>query len=304
MAKPPPGTLPAPDPALRALTMESLGRLQQIPALQSLAQGFMRAAGRADGSIEEVVAVVEKDPALCVRVLRMANSAFVRSEQKIEDIFTTVQMLGLRRVSTLAQALFTMRESEKTAGGIDWRHLWIHAFATAALAEELERQLGRSANGQLYLAGLLHDVGKIVLSTVTPDAYREVMTATWDKTGRLDELELRHFGVGHAEAGVIFARQCGLPAEVMAAIEHHADPVQAREHRLVVALVSMANYYSKLYGLGFSGSRLDETDGEVEAHPAWAVIAEETGAAPDVEMISEAVREFVFGLRQELQTLR
>src|SRR5690349_13140716 len=84
----------------------------------------------------QTLEALEKDPALCVRVLRMANSASVRSEKKIEDIFTAVQMLGLRRVSTLAQALFTMRDARNMAGGLDWRHLWVHALATAAIAEE------------------------------------------------------------------------------------------------------------------------------------------------------------------------
>src|SRR5688572_5383320 len=112
------------DSALRAQTLEVLEKLQQIPALQSLAKGFLRAATQADGSVEDVVAAVEKDPALCMRVLRMANSAFVKPEKKIEDIFTAVQMLGMRRVSALAQALFTMRDARNMAGGLDWRHLW------------------------------------------------------------------------------------------------------------------------------------------------------------------------------------
>ena len=304
VAEPPARALPVIDPVLRARTLESLQKLQQIPALQSLAQGFMRATARTDSSVDEVVAAVEKDPALCVRVLRMANSAFVNSEQKIEDIFTAVQMLGLQRVSTLAHALFTMRDASKTSGGLDWRHLWMHALATAAIAEEIEKQLGRSTGQQLYLAALLHDVGKIVLSTVTPDAYREVMDRVWAGDGRLDALELTSFGVGHGEAGVIFAKQSGLPDEVVAAIAHHADPVQADTHRLTVAVVGIANYLSKSYGLGFSGARLDETDGDLESHAAWGVIAQETGATPDVGQIADAVHRLVAGLKQELQGLR
>lgn len=301
-----PPVRPAPevDPVLRFRTLESLENLQQIPALQSLAQGFVRATARTDSSVDEVVAAVEKDPALCVRVLRMANSAFVSSEQKIEDIFTAVQMLGLQRVSTLAHALFTMRDASKTSGGLDWRHLWMHALATAAIAEEIEKQLGQSAGQQLYLAALLHDVGKIVLSTVTPDAYREVMDRVWAGDGRLDALELDNFGVGHSEAGVIFAEQSGLPDEVVAAIAHHADPAQAEKYRFTVAVVGIANYLSKSYGLGFSGARLDETDGDLESLSAWGVIAQETGTTPNVSEIADAVHQLVASLKRELQGLR
>ena len=292
------------DATVRARTLESLAKLQQIPALQSLAQGFLRAAARSDGSVEEVVASVEKDPALCVRVLRMANSAAVKPEQKIEDIFTAVQMLGLRRVSTLAHALFTMRDAKNMAGGMDWRHLWMHALATAAIAEEIERHVGRPGGHQLHLAALLHDVGKIVLSTVDPEGYRGVMAVVWAGEGRLDELEQKTFGVGHGEAGVIFARQSGLPDEVIAAIAHHADPAKAETHQLTVAIVSLANFLSKSYGLGFSGARLEERDGDLESQAAWAVIARETGVAPDVLLISDAVHGLVGSLKQELQGLR
>lgn len=295
---------PVAQPVLRASTLERLASLQQIPSLRSLAQGFLRAAAKSDGSIEEVVAAVEKDPALCVRVLRMANSAAVSPEQRIEDIFTAVQMLGLRRVNTLAQALFSLRDARSTGGGLDWRHLWIHALATAAIAEEIEQQLGRSDSQQLYLAALLHDVGKIVLSTMAPEAYRAIMDKVWAGGGRLDALEAACFGVGHEEAGVIFAQQSGLPAEVIASIAHHADPALAESHRLTVAVVTIANYLSKFYGLGFSGARLDETDGDLESQPAWAVIGEETGAIPDIKGIAEAVRGSVADLKQELQGLR
>ncbi|WP_164976325.1 HDOD domain-containing protein [Oleiharenicola lentus] len=296
--------IPVAQPALRASTLAKLATLQQIPSLQALAQGFLRAAARSDGAIEEVVAAVEKDPALCVRVLRMANSAFVASEQRIEDVATAVQMLGLQRVNTLSHALFMMRDAHNTKGGVDWRHLWMHALATAAIAEEIEKQLGREAGQQLYLAALLHDVGKIVLSTVAPEAYRAIMDKAWSSEGRLDALEAVCFGVGHSEAGVIFAQQSGLPGEVIAAIADHAEPARAEGHRLTVAVVSVANYLAKFYGLGFSGTRLEESDGDLEAQPVWAVIAEETGANPDIAGISSAVEGVVVGLKQDLLSLR
>jgi putative nucleotidyltransferase with HDIG domain len=296
--------IPVAQPALRARTLERLAQLQQIPSLQSLAQGFLRAAAKSDGPIDEVVAAVQKDPALCVRVLRMANSAAVSPEQRIEDIFTAVHMLGLRRVNTLVHALFTLRDARGAEGGLDWRHLWIHALATAAIAEEIERQLGRSDGHQLYLAALLHDVGKIVLSTVAPEAYRAIMDKAWANDGHLDVLEATCFGLGHGEAGLIFGQQCGLPGQALAAIAHHADPAAAEAHGLTVAVVSLANYLSKSYGLGFSGSRLEECDGDFESQPAWEVVARETGAMPDIAAIADAVQGLVAGLKQELQGLR
>lgn len=299
----PPVVLPDPDPVLRTATLEGLGKLQQIPALQSLAQGFMRAATRADGSVDEVVQSVEKDPSLCIRVLRMANSASVSPVEKIEDIFTAVHMIGLRRVSTLAQVLFTMRDRRDMAGGLDWRHLWVHALATAAVAEELDRRFGAVAGPQLHLAALLHDVGKIVLATVEPEKYQEIFGEVLREAGRLDRLEVERLGVGHAEAGVLFGKQCGLPEEVVAAIEWHEDPSAAKAYRTTVAVISLANFLSKYYGLGFGGSLLTDEDGDFESQPAWTVLAAEAGVNVDRPQLDREVREFIGGLKPELQEL-
>lgn len=292
------------DPTLRKRTVEALQNLQQIPALQSLAQGFLRAATSDGGSVDEVVAAVQKDPALCVRVLRLANSALVRPERKIEDVFSAVQMLGLRRVSTLTQAIFTLRDAQNVATGLDWRHLWIHSLATAALAEELQQRLQVAPEPGLHLAGLLHDVGKIVLATVESEKYRAVLDAGWNHGAGLDALELSHLGVGHREAGALFARQGGLPAEVIAAIEYHANPAAAPTHRVLVALVSLANYLAKRHGLGFSGSRLSESDGELAQQPGWSVLADEAGVRPDFWLLDEEVQEMVEAVKEDWQALR
>jgi putative nucleotidyltransferase with HDIG domain len=213
-------------------------------------------------------------------------------------------MLGVRRVRQVAQALFTLRGANRVADGFDWRHLWVHALATAAIAEELEERLRASGNSQIYLAALLHDVGKIVLSTLAPDDYREVLVAAWNEQGRLEELERAKLGVDHREAGVIFARHNGLPEIVLGAIAHHNEPARAESHPFEVALIGLANYLSKAHGLGFSGARLDESDGDFETHSAWDVIAAQLGGLPDVEGLAAEMREFITSLRADFAAVR
>jgi HD-like signal output (HDOD) protein len=292
------------DPGARDRTLAALQSLRQIPALQSLAQGFLRAMNRPEVSVSEVIEAIEKDSALCVRVLRMANSVLVSPEQRIEDLDTAVQMLGVARVRKAAQALFTLRDANRVAEGFDWRHLWIHALATAAIAEELESRLRPTPDSQIHLAGLLHDVGKIVLSTIAPDTYRDVLVVTWNGNGRLEDLERLRLGVDHREAGQMFGVQNQLPAVVLAAIAHHDQPQRAENFRFEVALVAMANHLSKAHGLGFSGARLDETDGEFVALPAWEVLEHACGFKPDREMLEESLEPFITELRAELRALR
>lgn len=290
----------------RTQTMAALAQLKQIPALQSLAQGFLQAASRTDVDLDEVVDAIGKDPALCVRVSRMANSAAIGSEKHIDDLTHAVQMLGLIRVRTLARALYTLRDSRSIAPGFDWRHLWVHALATATLAEELERRLGLPGDTLLYLSALLHDVGKIVLSVGCPDDYASVMVAAWNRTWSLDDLERMQLGMSHREAGEYYLERSGLPAAVVSCALHHHEPSRApEEHRQQVAVVALANFLSKAYGLGFSGSTLglDGQDDFVEL-AAWTVLEESTGRKFDREGIEAEIQAVIPEIKMELRGLK
>ncbi len=292
------------DDAVRERMLAELQKLRQIPALQSLMQGFLRTISRDDVAVEEVLVAIGRDAALCVRVLRMANSVAIGSERRVEDLPTAVQLLGVVRVRKAAQALFTLRDAKRVAEGFDWRHLWVHALATAAIAEELERRLRPGDGSPIHLAALLHDVGKIVLSTLEPEAYRDVLILAWNDGGRLEKLERDRLGVDHREAGVVFAQQNELPELVVQAIAHHDNPAEAESHRLEVALIALANFLSKAHGLGFSGARLTADDGEWAEHPAWAVVREACGPVGDIEEMEEELGPFLSELKIELRSLR
>lgn len=288
-------------PDARAGTLRALEGLRQIPALQSLVQGVTRIMCRDGVCLDEVAEALQKDSALCVRVLTMANSAAVGPEQRIEDLQTALQMLGIARVRRVAQAVFTLRDTQRMTEGLDWRHLWIHALATAAIAEELERRIRPATSQHVYMAALLHDVGKIALSTVDADAYRDVVVASWNGAGRLEDLERAALGVDHREAGVVFARGNRLSQAVVEAIAHHDDPAQAQAHRFEVALVSAANFISKARGLGFSGARLEAADGDLENLAAWEILSEEGGFAVDAARLEQEMSGFFATLRDDLR---
>lgn len=290
----------------RAKTLTAIEQLKQIPALQSLARGFLQAAARDDVDLDEVIATIGKDPALCVRVLRMANSAAIRPETTIEDVQQAVQMLGVIRVRTMARALYTLRDSRSIAPGYDWQHLWIHALATATLAEDLQGRLGLPADPGLYLAALLHDVGKIVLSIACPEDYAAVMLTAWNHSRSLDELERTCLGVSHREAGEVYLERSGLPfAVVSTALHHHFPGAAPVEHRQLVALVALANHLAKAYGLGFSGSVAGvEDDLEFGELPAWDILESDSGRTFDRLETEEAIRALIPGLKADLRSLR
>lgn len=258
-------------------TLAALGNLQQAPAMGWLAQNFVQLTKQQSIDLGEVVAVVEKDPAITARVLRMANSALVASEQRIGDLPTAVAMLGVQRVRLTAQALTTMQETRSLVSGFNWQHLWIHSFACAMLSAEIPKRLKLPELEHAYLAGLVHDLGKILLSYLEPAKYRQLLLTATVENVSLRDLERQHFGVTHEEAGAVFARQNRFPDRVIAAVEFHSRPGEAGSATELAAVVNVANYLAKTYGLGFSGAPLAESEDALEDTPGWKLL--QAGAA-------------------------
>ena len=300
----PTGSTPATSTDVRERTLSALNKLDEIPALKSLAAGFARTMNRENVTVDEVVAALSKDSSLVVRILRMANSVMVSSEQRINRLDVAVQMLGVERMRKAAEAVFILSTASKTTEGLDWKHLWVHALGTAAISEQLEQMIRGRDSSSVYIAGLLHDVGKIVLSTIAPIDYRQILIAAWNDKDRLTALEVSRLGLDHGEAGVAFANQNKMGNIILEVVAHHTRPEQAEIHRFEVAAVSVANYLAKAYGLGYSGARLDTRDGEFADLPAWRIIEEETGMRPNLLEIETKMKAYAKKLRLELSALR
>ena len=276
--------------------------LKQIPALKSLARRFSNSMGRGIISIPEVVGSISHDPALCLRLLQMANSTHVASAQPISDLKTAVHMLGVDRVRLLSSAMLLQRDSEGITSGFDWKHLWMHSLATAMLAERLDEWVGRQAGTSLPACAILHDLGKIALSVVVPELYQNVLLEAWQDRAALPPLEQARIGMDHREAGWIFGSEAGLPLVVLDAIAYHDSPGRAHpEYQCTVALVAVANQWAKIYGLGFSG---DGTviDVDIWETRAWAEWTKTLHYAPDTQLFASLEARWIEETRRTLQS--
>jgi len=288
----------------REATLAKLAGLEQIPALKALADNFTSALSKPDIDVDEIVSVISKDSALCLSILRMANSVEIGSRQRVDNLETAVQMLGVSRVRRAAEAVKILRANESDKAVLDWCHLWIHSLGTAIIAEKLAERLRAPNQRQIYLAALFHDVGKIALSTLYPADYRNILIGTWLDGTRLEALERQCFGVEHSEIGAAFVTQNKMSLLISQTVSHHSAPENATAHRSEVAIVNIANFLAKFYGLGFSGSRLDETDGDLAGLTAWQVLMAETGRLNDAVQIQSSLEPFILSLRRDLTSLR
>lgn len=239
----------------------------ELPSLPSAFLAAVEVLSRDDAPASACIEAIERDQALTVRVLRLANSAFYGAPGQVARIGDAVQMLGLRTVaSTLAAVSLRASLGSVRCEGFCFDSHWRHTLCTAIAARELAK-LASLDTGEAFLMGLLHDVGKLVLAMTSPALEAQALELCQSEGVSMHEAELRVFGVSHAEVGAAVARQWNFPASIPEAIagHHGPTPITAGQRLTGLHLVRLANHMA--HGLENAAIELEW----LLADPIWSV---------------------------------
>lgn len=194
-------------------------------------------------STANFAAVVSSDPALAARVLKVANSSFYGYRASIDTLpraVMVVGMIGLRDIAWATSAVSTFAALPPRL--VDMGTFWRHSVYSALVARLLAAKCRVQNKERIFLAGLLHDIGRLALYQVLPEQMAEVM----EQSKTLDEpalvTERRILGFDHAAVGAELMQQWRLPNGVAEAVGFHHEPWLAKEGRTETSLVHLANH--------------------------------------------------------------
>lgn len=196
----------------------------RIPAAPGVALELARSCEDADVTIEHLVNILQCDPGLTAKVLRMANSAYFASRREIGDLSEAVVRLGLRRVQVMALAFCVMEATSgntKRGHGFDYNYFWNHALITATFADVTATARRLHAAPEALVAGLLQDIGVLIIQTNMPGDYREVLDAQARGDEELHVVESRRLGFNHMQAGELMLRRWHIPEIVCRVVGNH-----------------------------------------------------------------------------------
>ncbi|HEX5739403.1 MAG TPA: HDOD domain-containing protein [Hydrogenophaga sp.] len=215
---------------LSVTPLESAIWARAIVSLPSLPSAFIAAVellSNDDASTSACIAAIERDQALTVRVLRLANSPFYGAGGKVSRIGDAVQMLGLRTVAS-ALAAISLRTAlgSLPCKGFCFATYWRHTLCTAIAARELAQVASLDA-GEAFLLGLVHDVGQLILAMTSPELESQALELVRSEGLAMHEAEQQLLGVTHAEVGAVVVKQWNFPASFVDAIADHHQPILA-----------------------------------------------------------------------------
>jgi putative nucleotidyltransferase with HDIG domain len=233
---------------------EILARIQKLPAFSTTVVRLSALVNDPEADAGEFEAVVQPDVALTANLLRMANSAYFGLSRRIATAREAITLLGVRRVFDLAAmvAVDAVVPDILPGYGIDAGVFWSHSVAVAVVAERVAKERKLATPAMTFTAGLLHDIGKLVISNFLADRLEDLRSELASGASSLVDCERKLLGADHAQIGAELAAVWNLPEDVVKAVAfHHLPGVANGEHgNVLVDLVHAADCLSHAMGFG------------------------------------------------------
>jgi HD-like signal output (HDOD) protein len=208
-----------------------VARINKLPTLPATYQRLVECLKSPNADMDDVAKIISLDPSMTARLLKVVNSAYFGLAKPVADVGRAGALLGLDRIMALVlgQGIFSGAEIPKVPG-FSLDALWSHSIATATAAHRIaiEEGLEKDKVSAAFLAGMLHDLGKLVLAMGMPDQYGRVLNAAKDAPLREMEFEMLELQASHSDVGAYLFVLGGLPNRIAEAIAYHEDPAQSK----------------------------------------------------------------------------
>lgn len=240
---------------------ELLKLVEQMPAFPQGVTKVLELTARQDCAPKELVKVIEHDPVMTMKILKLVNSAFYGLSRPINSINHGVVFVGVNTIKNLALTIAAIGMlPERNAAGFDMNQFLMHSLGVAAISKRLAGLLGVPDKdaADYFIAGLLHDFGKVVLAQYKAAEFRQALELAAVGDISLASAEQQVLGVDHAEIGALLAENWALPAALVACVRHHHHPEQELEDGRMRDAVFAANLVVHSIPFGNSGNHLIE----------------------------------------------
>jgi len=239
------------------LLIERINQCPKLASLRSINDTLRSLLESEDSFLAQIAEVIRLDPSLTTRVLDLVNSIFFGSKdnKRISGVEEASIFLGLNRIRELLFAtpvIEEILELGKNAPSFPWEEFWKHSIGTAILTRELLSVLDISYEEEAdYVAGLLHNLGILILAITFPELFKKIYLKKYDSTDEIIDEENAKIGWGHAKIGAYYLWNHHISDEIVDAIHWHDQPKQSKESPKLAAAIQVSQ--AIVSELGFTG---------------------------------------------------
>lgn len=233
--------------------------INRMPPLSPTVTKVLTICNDVNASPTDINRVISVDPVLMGKLLKLINSAYYGLSQRVTSLVRAIILLGINTVKNmlLSTAILSNLGNRKNFNALEMVDFWKHSLAVGVTAKLIAKK-HRIPPDQLesfFIAGLLHDIGKIPMNNKFPDEYFQALDLSEEKHQALYLSEVALFGTDHATVGKLIADNWHLGTEISDTIfRHHATTEYSGENKTTVFVVTLADYLVNTLGIGFSGN--------------------------------------------------
>ncbi len=229
-----------------------LTRVHGLPALPTSAMRVIALTKQPDADIKDLENIITQDPALAASILRQANSAYYGYARRISSLAEAIVILGFQAIQglALASAVAPILKSDLPGYNIDQEGLWKHCMLTAMVAKRLCRRLRLPFGDVAFTAGLLHDIGKLIIAVYLQQVGSYIMDKVEKAQVTYAEMEEKVIGFDHGTVGGFIVKHWNLPDDLVDAISNHHTPQRSPNHRQLTAITHIADSMANILGVG------------------------------------------------------
>ncbi|MDD5299759.1 MAG: HDOD domain-containing protein [Gallionella sp.] len=235
---------------------QAIKNLDVLPAMPVIAQKLLALNLNTEEGAQMLLVLIEQDPQISAKIIGLANSAMFGASRHVTTVRNAALLLGTKRVQSVATSIAIISMMAKTpAGGFNVQDLWLHsigiAFAMQGIARSMPKEM-RPSDDHIFLAGMLHDIGYLVLAHLAPklsDKLHASLAAEPERPAM--EVEREILDICHDELGAELARHWSLPEEIIAVLRYHHSPdvPEAAAGQPLVRMINIAEKLLPSFGL-------------------------------------------------------
>jgi putative nucleotidyltransferase with HDIG domain len=274
---------------LSQIIRDRMLNIDGLPPFPATHSEIVRLANSDESDSDDVAEQIQMDPSFLATVLKLANSSHYGFSRKVDSLKLAVSLVGMKEIANLVMSLQVFKElgNYDSKSGFDTTAFWKHSVGTAFIARFLAKRL-RAEVELCFMAGLLHDIGKVVLDRFFGDFFQEALALIQERSCPSVEAEKEVLGLTHTQVGGYLAVNWNFSDTLIESIVCHHDPSQARHYQKLASVVHVANAACSHLEYGSSGEVVQPgPKDETLAKALWRLGLEPSAFEKVTEMGSE-----------------